>query len=64
MPSTSLDTADVIGPAEPLQFLGDWLASDHDQLGTSLATSSAARHTASRCSAPASHVGVTARRNE
>ena len=37
MPSTSLDTADAVELAELLQFLDDWLATDHEQLRTSLA---------------------------
>jgi hypothetical protein len=37
MPSTNLDAADAIELAELLQFLDDWLATDHDQLSTSLA---------------------------
>jgi len=37
MPSTSLDTADAVELAELLQFLDDWLATDHDQLSASLA---------------------------
>jgi hypothetical protein len=32
----SLDTADAIELAELLQFLADWLASDHDHLDASL----------------------------
>jgi hypothetical protein len=38
MPNVSLDTADATELAELLQFLSDWLASDHDRLGTSLQT--------------------------
>ena len=37
MPGTSLDTADAVELAELLQFLDDWLATDHDQLSASLA---------------------------
>jgi len=37
MPSTSLDTAGSIEPAELLQFGDDWLASDPGQPGASLA---------------------------
>jgi hypothetical protein len=36
MPATSLDTADAAELAELLQFISDWLAAHHDQLGASL----------------------------
>ena len=36
MPNTSLDTSDAAELAELLQFIRDWLATDHDRLATSL----------------------------
>ena len=36
MPTTNLDTGDATELAELLQFLSDWLATDHDHLDTSL----------------------------
>ncbi|MGH3460140.1 MAG: hypothetical protein ACRDP9_01575 [Kribbellaceae bacterium] len=36
MPNNSLDTSDAAELAELLQFLRDWLATDHNQLDTSL----------------------------
>ena len=38
MPNTNLDLADAIELAELLQFLRDWLDTDHDHLNTSLQT--------------------------
>jgi hypothetical protein len=37
MPAIPLDAADAIELAELLQFLGDWLESDRDNLAASLA---------------------------
>ena len=37
MPSMPIDTADAIELAELLQFLRDWLESDHENLAPSLA---------------------------
>jgi hypothetical protein len=37
MPAIPLDAADAIELAELLQFLGDWLESDHNNLAASLA---------------------------
>jgi len=37
MPSVPLDVPDAIELAELLEFLGDWLESDHDNLTASLA---------------------------
>ena len=37
MPAIALDTGDAIELAELLQFLGDWLESDHSNLAASLA---------------------------
>lgn len=37
MPSLPLDVADAIELAELLEFLGNWLDSDHDNLAVSLA---------------------------
>jgi hypothetical protein len=36
MPAVSLDAADAWELAELLRFVGDWLATDPDQLGLSL----------------------------
>lgn len=36
MPSMPLDAGDAIELAELLEFLGDWLESDHDNLAASL----------------------------
>ena len=36
MPIMHLDTSDAAELAEPLQFLNDWLASDHNHLDASL----------------------------
>ena len=36
MPTTSLDTSDVIELTELLQFLNDWLAADPNRLDASL----------------------------
>ena len=36
MTAVSLDTSDAVELAELLQFLGDWLAADCDQLSASL----------------------------
>ncbi|HVQ51106.1 MAG TPA: hypothetical protein VMS92_13770 [Mycobacterium sp.] len=36
MPNTSLDTSDAAELAELLQFLRDWLTTDHDRLDTSM----------------------------
>jgi hypothetical protein len=37
MPAIPVDVGDAIELAELLQFLGDWLESDHDNLAASLA---------------------------
>ena len=37
MPAMSLDTGDAIELAELLEFLGDWLESDQDNLAASVA---------------------------
>jgi hypothetical protein len=36
MPTTNLDTSDIVELAELLQFLHDWLATDPTRLGESL----------------------------
>ena len=36
MPNTSLHTSDAAELAELLQFVGDWLATDHNHLDASL----------------------------
>lgn len=36
MPAIPVDVADAVELAELLQFLGDWLESDHDNLAASL----------------------------